>query len=284
MIKIALILMIVAATAWLISLILSLVYEPDIDPPTALIIRRFGEIVWVGIGSSWIIKIPKIDTIEELKLNRFQLDIKDLKVTTPDNVSSTFKKVTIELRPIPEKEAVVKFLESGKNDGITKSILPITEQEIRQWARAPGQKPETWEELQSSQYDLEEKLKERLIKACGGEIPETATAAGTKLNNYGVFLDTIAIGEIEPDAEINKAKDSEAKESLERRAELENVKTKIMIAKEIAPLKPKELKAYKMVKEMEILEAGKSGGIYKISLEGLTGIAKRLIGGLGGTE
>ena len=260
----------------LASVFFSWIYEPQINPPVAVIKRQFGEIKKVEIGGRWLVVIPYFHTIEELPVTRFEASVKDLKVTTPDNISSILKVIAVYLRPVPSEDSIKKLLESGGIKGVSETIANIAEQETRQWCGTTGQKPETWQELRSSQDKLVDDLKNKLILACGGEAPQNENNSPLiKLNTYGVYLDNVTVGEIVlADKAIEEAKSLKGKEELERAGELAETETELTVAEIVSErLSISKKEAFDKMQNYKLIRSG-HGGTYQLNLSDLSEIIK----------
>jgi regulator of protease activity HflC (stomatin/prohibitin superfamily) len=261
------------------SLVMSWVYQPTIDPPVAVVLRRFGKIAWVKVLRRWIVVLPVIEEIETFSVDLHILTVTPDEVIAPDNVGLEIS-VTLYLKA--DENNLEAYWKSGKMDGVSKILSGITEQEIRQWARDPNNPPRTWEEAQSSQNDLVKKLHDDLVREGGGDPTDANNPHALK--NYGVLLEKATIGAIKPKGPIAEAKDLAAKEELERVAELKEIKTKVEIAKIAAEeLKISRKEAFKLTQDYEILRAAKAGGVYKVTLGDLPKVLSFLSGKLGGT-
>lgn len=267
-----------AIAIFFISVILSWVYEPPIDPPVAVVKRRFGRIAWVRVQKGWIVVLPWIEIVETFPVDRITITVAPDEVITPDNVGL---EVSITLYGSPDPDNLEAYWKSGKKEGINKILTSIAEQEIRQWARDPNSPPYTWEEAQSSQNGLVKKLHDDLIKEGGGE-PEDPRNA---LKNYGFLLDKVTIGPIKLKGEAAKAKELEAKEVLERRAEVAETETELQIAKTVADgLRISRERAFKLMQDYKMIRAG-HGNVYKLNFGDTAEVidfGKKLLGAIGG--
>ncbi len=259
--------------------VMSWVYQPTIDPPVAVVLRRFGKIAWVRVLRRWVVVIPVIEEIETFPVDRFTLTVNPDEVITPDKVGLD---MSATLYLVPDEKNLEAYWKSGKKQGIEVILKGIAEQEIRQWARDPENPPRTWEEAQSSQNDLVKKLHDDLVREGGGD-PVDATNPHA-LKEYGVLLEKVTIGAIKPKGAVAEAMDLEAKEKLERAAELKEIETKLEIA-EIAAKKMgiSREKAFELTQKYEILRAAKTGGIYKVDIGDLPKVLSFLSGKIGGT-
>ena len=161
---------------------------------------------------------------------------------------------------------MLAYLKSGKEEGINKILTEIAEQEIRQWAKGSPDSPSTWEEAQGCQNNLVEKLHQRLILRCGGDLSDPRYA----LKDYGVFLEKVTIGSISPKGDIVRVKELRAKERLENESEKADFNTQLEIAQAAAAVLgiPVEM-AFEKTQEYAVLRSTKTGGVYKISIREL---------------
>lgn len=278
MLAVAIVLVVVA------SLVSDWIYEPPLDPPVAVIRRRFGEINQVITQKGWVLVLPYIDTVEIHELTRFEVEVKPSEVLTPDNVSLSIS-VTLYLKHDETEEGILAMMKSGNVAGVKKILNDISEQEIRQWARS-DEKPQTWQEAQSSQDGLVAKLKNKIIIQCGG----AADDASGHLPKYGVFLDQVTVGEIFPlDENIRKEKELEAAGRLHEAAELAKVKlqkessmVKINTELEVAELVAEKMhiskkEAFETLRKFDSINAG-HGSVHQINLGDLLPMVKALIG------
>ncbi|MDO8430035.1 MAG: SPFH domain-containing protein [bacterium] len=282
LIVLSVLIILVAILFFISGLVLSWAYEPPLDPPTAIVKRRFGKIVWVKIAREWIFVIPNIESLETLPIQRSSLKVSPAEVRTPDNVALAME-VTLYLIPDSDNsDNLMNYVKSGKEEGVKKILNDITEQEIRQWASDPGQTPKTWEEARSSQDDLTKRLHDKLIKECDGK-PDDGS---NKLPSYGMILEKVTIGPIKPiGLAVIEAAELEAKEKLERRGELAETATELEIAKTVSvELNISREKAFKLMKEYKMISAG-HGQVLKVDFANIPEIlsfGKRLLAGIAG--
>lgn len=246
--------------------VMSLVYEVPINPPVAVIVRRFGKIAKVVFGGKWLIILPYIESAEKVDITQFMMEIKNLTVTTPDNVSSTMQ-IAIRVRPVPDAEALTKYFLAGGEKGVRASLAEIAEQETRQWARNDNEEPKDWQQLQSSQDKLVKKLRGKFAEACGAADTEDRAGA-IHLREFGIFLEGITVGEIVVEESIRNEKTKGAQEKIQRDAELSDTRTQLARAELLAGTKPSVQAAFQQLAENEVLRQGK-GGVYRVGLSDL---------------
>ncbi|MDE2001638.1 MAG: hypothetical protein KGI60_03705 [Patescibacteria group bacterium] len=229
----ALAILILGVLAWGVpratDFVLSCLYEVPVDQPIAVIKRRFGKIVEVYTGKGWIVLVPKMHTYAIVTQKMFQVDLVDLEVITPDEVSIKID-ATLQMIPDTSKENVLRFFEAGQIDGVREHLIPVISQEIRQWASDPKEPPQTWQEAKGATDVLSERLKKKIVEHCQGvECPEKF---GTLLPEYGVILRNTTIGKILPATdELRKQKERQAIEEEEQKGELVDTMTRIKQAK-----------------------------------------------------
>lgn len=103
-------------------------------------------------------------------------------VKTPDRADS---EVPIELtyRPLNRflevHDGFIKFLNSGKNEGVEGQLSGKIEERVREWAMADEEGPQNWEELQKSRLEAASVLTKTIGFNHVTEIPEYAEAVPT---------------------------------------------------------------------------------------------------------
>lgn len=238
----------------------SCIYENKIDPPKNLVRTTFGkaEDFLFGfmkaklVGGQWYILLPVIQAINEIDARSVTEKVPDVDIFTPeDSIQSKVEGISVGFKADSKNPTV--YFQMGGKEGITKRLIAIVTQEVRQWGSNPNQPPKTWKEAQSAQEDLMNDLRKKIRKECGENEDSDV------LTRLGIILETVTVAKITPmDIKVIETAAQPSIEEAQRKTELYEAETETQVAELLRKsLSISREKAYCLMKDYKAIHDGK---------------------------
>ena len=210
------------------------------EPPHRGVFMYFGRRYNVKLdeGLNFLPGYPLIFAFIKVKVEKVNAEFKPEKVRTPDLAELTMD-IALTFTPTD----LIPYLNSGGEEGVTKILVGMVEEEARQWANNPGQAPLTWREAISANAEAAATIAAELA---GQEVSRQIVRklmvgnAAVEIPNLGITLNRLNVGKIVPQGELISAAEKMVVEEAQRegdRIEIQNVRDRIeeLVAAGLSP-------------------------------------------------
>lgn len=276
------------------ALILQGLRRVPADPPHKAVVTRFGKRTGEvkDEGWRWFFLYPLVMGAILVDMTKKNQDLIPREVRTAEDMAEVEVAVSLTFRP--DSDNLIEFLNSGREPGVKSILEDVVEETVREFAANPTRKPNTWEDAVKMRREF---LAEIVLAILGkdpasitpDEIDEMARElrrgnGKIQLDTLGIVLNRVNVTAIRPKGELAKAAELEAKEHRERKAEVVEVETDLIKARQLvdaakAAKEPLTLQeAYRIVMEWKTAREGHGftlPGIAPVAME----LARSLLGG-----